>query len=109
MPHNLTKQILRNAEDADAEISTSKAKSAIRKSRTKRHEDKLKTGRDNMDTAQQGNNTINQECGSNNWLTTFPIKEFGYDLIKEQFWDALRKRFTWSIPSLPTECACGGS
>ena len=51
-------------------------------------------------------NTANQEAGSYNWLTSFPLKEFGYDLNKEQFWDALRIRFNWVIPKLPSECAC---
>lgn len=45
--------------------------------------------------------------GASNWLTNLPIKEFGYELNKEQFQDALRIRYSWSLPRLPTECVCG--
>ena len=47
--------------------------------------------------------------GSSNWLTNLPIKELGYDLKKEQFQDALRIRYNWTLPRLPTECVCGSS
>ena len=50
-------------------------------------------------------NTSNQEAY--NWLTALPLKEFGYDLNKEQFWDALHIRFNWVISKLPSEWACG--
>ena len=58
-----------------------------------------------MNEKQKRMNTSNQEAGSYN--NALPLKEFGYDLNKEQFWDALRNRFNWVIPKLPSECACG--
>ena len=36
-----------------------------------------------------------------------PIKELGYELNKEQFQDAVRVRYSWSLPRLPMECVCG--
>lgn len=40
-------------------------------------------------------------------MTSLPIKELGYNLNKEQFWDAIRIRYNWTLPKLPSECACG--
>ena len=45
--------------------------------------------------------------GASNSLTSLPIRDQGYDLNKEQFQDALRIRYDWSIPRLPNECVCG--
>ena len=28
--------------------------------------------------------------GVSDWLTVFPITEFGFELIKQQFWDSIR-------------------
>ena len=44
-----------------------------------------------------------------NWLTSLPLEEYGFDLIKREFWDAIRLRYNWPIPSLPTKCACGST
>ena len=60
-----------------------------------------------MNGEQKRINEANQECGLYNWLICLPIKEYGYDLNKEQFWDALRIRYNWALPRLPLECACG--
>ena len=32
---------------------------------------------------------------ASNWLTNLPIKELGYELNKEQFFDAIRIRYNW--------------
>lgn len=37
-------------------------------------------------------------------LTTLPLKEWGYDLNKQQFWEALCVR---NLERLPTNCVCG--
>ena len=60
-----------------------------------------------MNDHEKRQNEANQENGSYNWLTTFPIKENGCDLNKEQFWDALRTRYNWELPRFPSECSCG--
>ena len=60
-----------------------------------------------MNESQQRINEANQETGSYNWLLTLPLIEFNYNLNKEQFWDALRLRYSWNIPRTPTECASG--
>ena len=48
-----------------------------------------------------------QEKGSSLWLTSMPIKEFGFDLHKTAFLDALSLRYCWQPSRLPTLCDCG--
>ena len=50
---------------------------------------------------------IIQEAASSNWLSTIPLIEFNYNLSKQEFWDAIRLRYNWPIPNLPSICACG--
>ena len=37
-----------------------------------------------------------------NWLTNLPIKEHGYELTKQEFWDALKIRYNWSLDRIPS-------
>ena len=36
-----------------------------------------------------------------------PISDFGFELSKQHFWDAIHLRYGWSIANLPTTCPCG--
>ena len=47
------------------------------------------------------------ERGSSSWLTALPLKEFGFDLNKEEFRDALCLRYGWRPHDLPLTCVCG--
>ena len=47
--------------------------------------------------------TLNQKVASN-WLTDLPIKELGYELIKQEFWDAIDIRYNWPLDRIPTQC-----
>ena len=58
-----------------------------------------------MEERRQSN--ANMECGVSNWLTTLPLKEWGYDLNKQQFWDILRVRYNWNFERFPATCVCG--
>ena len=84
-----------------------KAKSEIKLKRNEIHKSTLEKIRSNMSDQEKRINEANQESRSYNWLTSLPIKENNYNLNKDQFWDALRIRFNWNIPRLPSECACG--
>ena len=50
---------------------------------------------------------INQQQGASTWLTTLPIKEEGYTINKNCFWDLLRIRHGWQLQRFPTTCECG--
>ena len=48
------------------------------------------------------------EKGASNWLTTMPIREHGFHLSKQEFWDSIRTRYGIPLTRLPSKCvACG--
>ena len=47
-----------------------------------------------------------QERGSSSWLTSLPIKQYGFVLHKGDFIDALGLRYGWMPPRLPSHCVC---
>ena len=59
-----------------------------------------------MSEPQRRINLVNCEKGASSWLNVLPLPKHGFDLTKQQFWDALRLRYGWSIPNLPTTCVC---
>ena len=50
--------------------------------------------------------SLAQEKGASSWLTTLPIKEFGFALHKSAFRDALALRYGWQALNVPTTCPC---
>ena len=42
-------------------------------------------------------NDVNLKTGASSWLTTLPIKEKGYTLNKQGFWDLLSIRYDWRL------------
>ena len=51
---------------------------------------------------------VSIEKGVSNWLTVLPISDFGFELSKQHFCDAIRLRYVWSIAKFLTTCP-GGS
>ena len=49
------------------------------------------------------------ENGASIWLTVLPIKEYGFALDKQSFWDSVYIRYNIPLPRLPTPCVCGAS
>ena len=47
------------------------------------------------------------EKGASSWLTTKPLKRYGFHLHKGAFRDSLHLRYGWTPPKLPTTCASG--
>ena len=47
------------------------------------------------------------EVGASSWLTTLPIKKYGFLLDKRSFWDSLYIRYNLPLKRLPTTCVCG--
>ena len=46
-----------------------------------------------------------QEKGASSWLTTIPLKEFGFTLHKGAFRDSLALRYGWQPANFPTNCS----
>ena len=49
----------------------------------------------------------NGQKGVSNWLTSLPLKDYEFDLTKQEFRDAIRMRYGWALDRLPTSCVCG--
>ena len=47
------------------------------------------------------------EHGASVWLSALPLKEFGFDLHKSSFRDAICIKYKWQPPQLPSVCICG--
>ena len=47
------------------------------------------------------------EKGASPWLTTFPIKNEGFQLDKQTFWDLIRIRYGYQLIRLPEKYVCG--
>ena len=94
-------------QETDVTENFRKVKNVIKKEKQTFNKTLLADIRKDMNEIQLRSNDLNQEIGSSNWLTTLPITDEGYVLNKQQFWDALRIRYNWEIPRLPSNCACG--
>ena len=47
------------------------------------------------------------EKGASTWLTSIPLKAYGFRLNKQQFHDALCMRYDLRLADVPRTCACG--
>ena len=47
------------------------------------------------------------EKGASAWLSSLPLKKYGYNINKREFKDALCLRYGWPIQDMPNYCACG--
>ncbi|XP_066921132.1 uncharacterized protein [Clytia hemisphaerica] len=84
-----------------------KSRSQLRKERDLRDQGKLQQLLDESDeSTKRKMETLNQK-GVSNWLTVLPIKDEGYELSKQEFWDAIRIRYDWPLDRIPTHCPCG--
>ena len=100
---------LQNQILGDDDNMMSRTKSQIKIEHGKRNQEKLKRFLKSSDVnTRRKIETLNQK-GVSNWLTTLPIKDLGYELTKQEFWDAIRVRYDWPLDRIPSKCACGAS
>ena len=52
-------------------------------------------------------NDIHPEKGTSIWLSRLPLKEKGYCLNKQEFWDLVKLRYVWPLSWLLMQCICG--
>ena len=53
------------------------------------HKNKLDQILENLYIKQKRLNEMAREKGVSNWLNAYPLKEYGFDLKKQQFWDGI--------------------
>ena len=108
----LTEQLQKN-------ILSQESQNNINKEAIKKIKAKIK--RDKMELYQQHLNAIKDslpedkiklieiscEKGASLWLSTMPIKEEGFQIDKQSFWDLIKIRYGHQLTHLPIECSCG--
>ena len=52
-------------------------------------------------------NDTHQGNGASIWLSMLPLRDEGYCLNKQEFWDLVKLRYGWPLSRLPTQCICG--
>ena len=94
MPSNdLTSKIINQERQCQSNDNSMAIKKKIKLLKLQHHQENLKMIRQNFTVPQQRLNSMNQEQGASRWLTTLPIKEEGYDLTKQLFWDLVQMRY----------------
>ena len=90
--------------EPDPELDTKKKQ--LRSMNNNRQKKILEIIRNEMSSEERKQNDLNLETGASSWLTTLPIKEEGYVLNKQSFWDLLSIRYGWRLKRIPSQCAC---
>ena len=49
------------------------------------------------------------KIGPSNWLSVLPVEEHDFHMSKEDFRYALCMRYGWTLPNLPSKCACASA
>ena len=97
-------------QDLSCNVDTSnikKIKDKVKCEKELFHKNKLDQILENLNVKQKQLNEMAREKGVSNWLNAYPLKEYGFDLNKQQFWDGISIRYDWPLNNLPTTCACG--
>ena len=87
------------------------AQEAVMKDLRRRKEDRWKERyeqvRDALDERMRRVIELASEKGASTWLTSIPLKSYGFRLNKQQFQDALCMRYDLRLADVPRTCACG--
>jgi len=72
-----------------------------------RIKEKIDAVHDNLPEDAQRFMEQSQDRGASSWVNAIPIEEEGFNVNKQEFFDALRLRYNLPLPGLPPVCACG--
>ena len=86
-------------------VALNMVKAEIRKAKKQLNQQKLASL--HLEEEQKRQLVILQEPGTSSWLNVIPLEEYGLQLTKQEFRDALRIRYGWTLEKLPSRCACG--
>ena len=91
----------------DNEEVVRKKKQGIKNRKRSKNSCQLDQIRAEMSEVQRRLNDLAREKHASLWLCTIPIKDEGYHLTKQQFWDLIHIRYGWQLSRTPINCACG--
>ena len=91
----------------DIEVEMDKAKKKCKLEKEEVYRSTMTTLRSNLPADRLRLFDVSSEKGASSWLTALPLKEYGFDLSKGEFRDALSLRYGWRPLDLPLTCTCG--
>ena len=83
-----------------------KLKANIKLEKLRQNTQKLNVTRGSLSDEKLKLNDTHQEKGASIWMSTLPLKDEGYCLNKQEFWDLVKLRYGWPLSRLPTQCIC---
>ena len=104
---NLCKKIVAQHRQFEHDPERNKKKNKIKNKKNKKFKVTLDDLKLEMNTDKIRLNEIHQEIGSSSWLTSLPLKDEGYVVNKQSFWDLIRIRYGWELSRLPETCEWG--
>ena len=104
MSENLRNKIIEQerASSQQHDRKIKKNKNSMQRSKQVCHHSILQRIHNGLSDEQRRLNEINRQQGASTWLTTLSIKEEGYTINKNCFWDLLRLRYGWQLHQRPT-------
>ena len=91
----------------DVEVEMDKTKKKCKLEKDEVYRSTMSTLRSNLPADRLRLFEVSSEKGASSWLTALPLKEYGFDLSKGEFRDALSLRYGWRPLDLPLTCTCG--
>ena len=82
-------------------------KNKMKSEKRKMEKETLEHIKDQLSSTQVKLVELNNEKGASIYLSTLPLKDEGYLLPKNIFWDLVRLRYDWPLARLPERCGCG--
>ena len=104
---NLRNKINEQVRQYEADSDLQKKKNKIKANKTERYKTIIGDVKNTMNDQGIRLNKMNQETGASSWLTTLPLKDGGYTITKQCFWDLIRIRYGWELTRLAENCECG--
>ena len=106
----LTKMIIEQNDtgeiDEDKQFKVKQEISTEREAKQRRQYDDI-VNRNNLTREELRRMKMNQEKGASNWLSSLPLRENGFSLNKQEFYDAVALRYGLPIENIPDMCVCG--
>eukprot|EP00794_Sanderia_malayensis_P005131 gene5131-biopygen4184 len=107
LTNSLRQNIFNQKKDLEAENVSKEIKRKIKAERFQRNNQTLIELRASMSEQEKRLNDLSREDGASIWLTTLLLKDEGYVLTKQQFWDSIKIRYVWLLDRVPENCECG--
>ena len=79
----------------------------LRKRKEERWTERQEYVKNTLDEKMQRIVMLSAEKGASTWLTSLPLKSYGFRLNKQHFQDALCMRYDLKLKDVPNKCACG--